>query len=230
MKKLLLILLLIVPHYLSAQTLLREDFNDLENWKPLLFPKIKEHSKYEIVKEGDQSYLKAESNASASGLIYKKEFNVFENPNIKWRWKVENVFEKGDATKKTGDDYPLRIYVVFKYDPDKAGFGTRLKYKAAKLVYGEYPPAASLNYIWANKKRPKTVITSPYVDQAKMIPVDSGKDELGVWKEHRINILEDFQKAFGEAPPAIASVAIMSDADNTKEKASGFVDFIEIFR
>lgn len=230
MKKL-IFLLLIFPFSASSQVLFHDDFDNLDNWTPLLFPKIQEHSRYRVVKDGENSILKAEANSSASGLRYKKEFNIYQTPNVRWRWKVENVMEKGNARTKEGDDYPIRIYIVFKYDPDKVGFGTRLKYNAAKLIYGEYPPAASLNYVWANKNEaPGTILTSPYQEQVKMFPVASGKDQLNTWQEYRINILEDFKKAFNEDPPSIASIAIMSDADNTKESARAFVDFIEVFR
>ena len=40
----------------SAETrpvFLREDFNDLAHWRPLFFPKIKQHSQYTIEKDGD---------------------------------------------------------------------------------------------------------------------------------------------------------------------------------
>lgn len=231
MMKKLILLLLFIPIAANAQILFREDFDNLDNWKPLLFPKIKEHSVYSVVKDGENSLLQAEANASASGLRYKKEFDIYKTPTVHWRWKVENVLEKGDARTKAGDDYPIRIYVVFKYDPDKVGFGTRLKYNAARLIYGEYPPAASLNYVWANKNEsPETVITSPYQEQVKMFPVSSGKDKLNTWQEYRMNILEDYKKAFNEEPPQIASIAIMSDADNTQEKVKAFIDFIEILR
>ena len=87
----------------------------------------------------NRSYLRAESNASASGLILKKEFNVFEYPKLKWRWKISNVYLKGNAEEKSGDDYPLRIYVIFKYDPDKASLGQRIRYGLAKAIYGRVP-------------------------------------------------------------------------------------------
>ena len=72
--------------------LLREDFNSLEKWRPLYFPKIKEHTKYYIEKGGGGSYLKAESNSSASGIIYKSEFNVVQYSKVRWRWKINNIF------------------------------------------------------------------------------------------------------------------------------------------
>ncbi|MBI5075924.1 MAG: DUF3047 domain-containing protein [Nitrospirae bacterium] len=217
----------------SAETrsvFLREDFNDLENWRPLFFPKIKQHSRYTIVKDGPDSLLKAESNASASGIIYKKEFSVYDYPKVRWRWKVSNIYAKGDERSKSGDDYPIRIYIIFKYDPDAAAFGQMIKYGLAKRIYGEYPPHSSLNYIWANRKHAERIITNAYADEAKMILLEAGPEKAGRWLEEEIDILDDYQKAFGTKPPALASIAIMNDSDNTGESSESFVDYIEVFR
>jgi len=217
----------------SAETrpvFLREDFNDLAHWRPLFFPKIKQHSQYTIEKDGDMSYLRAESNASASGIIYKKEFNVYDYPKVRWRWKISNVYAKGNELSKSGDDYPIRIYVIFKYDPDIAAFGQKIKYGLAKKIYGEYPPHSSLNYIWANKKHAERIITNAFVDEAKMVLLEAGAEKVNRWVEEEIDILDDYQKAFGTKPPAIASIAIMNDSDNTGERSESFVEYIEISR
>jgi len=209
---------------------LREDFNDLQNWKPLFFPKIKQHTEYTIEKEGDRSYLRAESDASASGIIFKKEFNVLEYPKVKWRWKISNIYKKGDEKTKAGDDYPIRIYIIFKYEPDAASFGQRIKYGIAKKIYGQYPPHSSLNYIWANRKQKERVITNAYVAEAKMILLEAGDERAGQWVDEEINILEDYRMAFGIDPPAVASIAIMNDSDNTGERSQSYLDYIEVFR
>ncbi len=96
-------------HSQEQNILLQEQFDNISNWEPLLFPKIKEHSSYTVVADDEGSYLKAQSNASASALIYKKKFNVSEFPYVRWRWKVENLYEKGNAKNKKGGDYPIRI-------------------------------------------------------------------------------------------------------------------------
>lgn len=210
--------------------LLREEFNDLETWRPLYFPKIRQHSQYTIVRDSAGSFLKAESNASASGMIYKKEFNVYDYPKMRWRWKVSNIYKKGDETTKAGDDYPIRIYIIFKYDPENASFGQRLKYGFAKKLYGEYPPQSSLNYIWANRKHAERYITNAYAHEAKMVLLEAGEEKTGIWVDEEIDILDDYQKAFGEKPPAIASIAVMNDSDNTAEHSESFVDYIEVYR
>ncbi len=175
-------LLLINTIPVSAQendVFLREDFSDLEDWKPLHFKKIEEHTEYSIVKEGNESFLKAESQASASGIIFKVRFNVLEYPKVKWRWKVSNVFEKGNAKEKSGDDYPLRIYIIFKYDPENASFGQRVKYGLAKSIYGEYPPHSTLNYIWANRQHDERVLVHKYAEEAMMIIMQSAAKDAG---------------------------------------------------
>lgn len=206
----------------------REDFETLSNWKPLTFPKIPRHSAYRIAKEEAKSILVAEANASASGIIYKQRVNIYKTPIIRWKWKVSNVYQAGDARKKSGDDYPLRIYVVFKYDPDKANAFERAQYAAAKMIYGEYPPHSSLNYIWANKTYPERILPNTYTAKARMILLQKGPDRTGQWLEEKVNALEDYREAFGSDPPAEAALAIMADADNTGKKATGYADYIEV--
>lgn len=208
----------------------RDDFETLDNWKPLHFPKIKEHSIYEIEKRGEDHYLKAQSKASASGIILKREFNVYDYSHMRWHWRVETIYKKGNAKMKAGDDYPIRMYIIFRYEPEKAGFFEKIKYNSAKLFYGEYPPHSSLNYIWANKVHGEKVITSSYTDRAKMLPLQEGEENIGSWQNEDVNIVQDYRLAFGKDPPAIASVAIMNDSDNTKEEALSYVDYIEIYK
>ena len=131
----------------NADTLLKENFKNLTNWEDLHFEKIDRHSTYEI----QDSILIAKSDNSASGIKFKKSYDIFKYPVLKFSWKINNVYEKGNALKKDGDDYPIRIYIMFEYDPDEAGFWDSIKYDLAKSIYGEYPPHSSLNYIWSNK-------------------------------------------------------------------------------
>ena len=217
-------------HCEEGKFLLREDFNDLNSWKPLYFPKIENHTSYTIESNGSESYLKAVSNASASAILYKTEFNIYQYSRMRWRWKVETIYKKGNAKTKTGDDYPLRIYIVFKYDPEKAGFMEKLKYNAAKLIYGEYPPHSSLNYIWANREYEERIITNAYTEKAKMVLLQKGDANVGKWLIHDVNFIEDYEEAFGEKPPPIASIAIMNDSDNTGEKSISYLDYIEVYR
>lgn len=212
----------------STDSGFREEFESLANWKPLTFPKIPRHSTYSILNEGGKNVLVAQADRSASGIVYTRSINIYRTPVVKWRWQVSNTYQKGDEKKKSGDDYPLRVYVVFKYDPEKAGAWEQAQYKTLKLFYGEYPPHSSLNYIWANKKYPERILPNPYTAKTQMILLQKGPEWVGQWIEEKVNALEDYRKAFGVDPPVEARLAIMSDADNTGEKATGYVDYIEV--
>ena len=222
------LILIALATTLPGETLFREDFTSLANWKPLTFPKIPKHTKYDILTEDGVSLLRARADASASGIIYKKTFNVYTHPIAEWKWKISNVYQKGNAETKAGDDYPIRVYIVFKYDSRKATSWMRAKYGAAKLIYGEYPPHSSLNYIWANRLHRARILTSAYTDRAKMVLLQKGPALAGQWVNERVNILSDYRAAFGSNPPEEAGIAIMSDADNTGERAEVFMDFIQV--
>ncbi len=210
--------------FVNAQTLLKEDFNTLDNWEPLTFDNIEKHSTYEI----KDSILVARSNASASGIKFKKTYDIYKYPILSFKWKINNVYKKGDAKTKEGDDYPIRIYVMFKYNPDKASFFESIKYEFVKSTYGKYPPHSSVNYIWSNKVHKDKIITSAYTDKSKMIVINSGSSNAKSWKTHKVNVLEDYIKAFGEKPPSQVTLAIMSDSDNTGESSLSYIDFIEV--
>jgi hypothetical protein len=210
--------------------LFREDFTTLDGWKPFFFPKIKSHSTYAIESDGDRNLLRAESNVSASAIVYKDPFNVYEYPVVRWRWKVRNIYRKGDATVKAGDDFPMRVYVMFEYDPEQAGFGDRITYGLAKSLYGEYPPHSTLNYVWASREHPERIITNPYTDRAKGILLKKGPAQVGTWQEERVNILDDYRAAFGKNPPAKARIAIMNDSDNTGESSVSWMEYIEVLK
>ena len=212
--------------------LLREEFTSLDAWRPLTFPKIERHSTYSVAANADQSafWLKAESDRSASGIIWKKQYDVYAYPKLRWRWRVENVYQQGDATRKSGDDYPMRVYVIFQYDPARASAGKRLKYGFAKAVYGEYPPDSGLNYVWESRDNPAEFVVSPYTDSMMMFLKERGATKVGQWIEEEADILADYRKAFGTDPPHSASLAVMNDSDNTGEKGVSFIDWIEIAR
>jgi hypothetical protein len=214
----------------DQQVLFREDFATLDNWKPFTFPKIRKHSVYSIEHEDGKRVLKAESSASASAMVYKDSFSVYGYSKVKWRWKVKNVYAKGDGRSKEGDDYPLRVYIMFEFDPEKAGALERIKYSFMKSLYGEYPPHSSLSYVWASKDDTETQLVSPYTDKAVMVLLEKGPARAGQWVDEEIDILADYQKAFKSKPPARARIAVMNDSDNTGESSVSWMEYIEVFK
>ena len=192
-----------------------------DGWKPLTFKKIPKHTSYEVVKDGGMTIVKAVSEASASGLIKPVSIDPKEFPIVRWRWKIDNVLQRSNVAIKEGDDFPARLYITFEYDPDRVSFGKKLKFKAGQALFGDIPIAA-LNYIWETKTPVGTIVDNAYTDFAKMVVVESGAQKVGMWIDEERNLYEDYKQAFGEEPPMINGVAIMSDTDNTKEQATAY--------
>ena len=224
-----LLFLFVGPAFGSGPDILfRENFESLAQWEPLTFPKIEAHTSYTLVKEGGNSILKAESRASASAMVYRRTFNIYDNPRIRWCWKVEQLSDWGDPREKPRDDYPIRVYVMFSYDPAQASLGDRLIYGVARTIYGKYPPHSTLNYVWTGHHVPERIIVSPYTEKARIVLLEKGMERVGQWVEESVHVLDDYRKAFGKDPPSVAGFAIMSDTDNTGESAAAYIGFIEV--
>ncbi len=167
-------------------------------------------TRYSVVADGDEHVLQAESDASASGLVYKIKFDPSETPVLSWRWKIAKTVDKGNERTKVGDDYAARVYVIF--------------------PHWFFPKTRTLNYIWANHLPVNDILPNAYTGNAMMFAAASGPDKAGQWVEVRRNIVEDFRRAFGEDPPEAGAIAIMTDTDNTGETARAWYDDISISR
>ncbi|NMT62697.1 DUF3047 domain-containing protein [Marinobacter orientalis] len=201
-----------------------------DGWEPLEFPDIDHHSRYQLVDDNGEQVVRATTDNSASGLIARVSVEPGDSLVLRWRWKVSNVFEQGDARKKDGDDYPARIYVAFEFEPEEAGFFERAKRKAVEVVFGEELPGNALNYIWANRLPVGEIVANPFTDTTMMVAVNSGEENSGEWVTVERDIVADYRQAFGRKPPKLAGVAIMSDSDNTGESATAWYGDIQLIR
>ena len=206
----LLLLLLAVPGLDAADTTITlDDFQHGMNkgWREKVF-KGKTH--YQATEKDGLPCIAAVSQASASGLVHEISLDPDAMPILAWQWRVDHVLVKGDATRKSGDDYPARVYVVF---PSHLFWRTR-----------------ALNYIWDNRLPKGTIIANAYTKNAMMVVVESGAENTGKWVREERNIREDFIKAFGEPPPRIGAIAIMTDTDDTGETARAWYGPIRIMK
>jgi len=192
----------------AERSVIIDDFEDdlRPGWEVKEF---KGRTVYLVVHDGSH-VLKAESRDAASGLIFKMEYSLRDYPILAWRWKVANILDKGDETKKGGDDYPARVYVVF--------------------PHWFFPKTKSINYIWANKLPKGQHVPNPFTGNAIMVAVESGRENIGRWISERRNVYEDYRRLFGEEPPMVGAIAIMTDTDNTGGAATAWYDDIRIER
>ena len=195
-----------------------------DGWEALTFKKVPRATQYRVVREAEGWVLEARSEAAASALYRPLDLDLRAHPRLTWRWKVGSVLVRGDARTKQGDDYPARVYVAFRHDPARATAWERVTYGAYRLLYGTYPPRAALNYIWDNRLPPGTTLDNAYTGRAKMIVVRSGAAEVGRWVTETRDVLDDYRRLFGGEPPPVAGVAVMTDTDDTGERAVAWYD------
>lgn len=191
-------------------------------WQPLQFRKVERATRYSLVREGDVVVVRADAQDSASGLVHRLDGTLAERPRLAWRWKVADVIDAGDPTRREGDDYAARVYVTFRYDPARVSATDRMRYAMARRIEGEYPPHSGLTYVWDARLPPGTVLPNPYSDRVKMIVVRSGSAEAGRWMSEERDVLEDYRRAFGENPPPVSGIAVMTDTDQTGGRATAW--------
>jgi hypothetical protein len=75
-------------------------------------------------------------------------------------------------------------------------------------------------YVWDEHAPVGTVIVNPRSDRIRKIVVESGASSLGQWRRYRRNVLDDYRRAFEEAPGSLQAIGLMTDADNTRSSLS----------
>ena len=184
--------------------------SDLTGWKEQTIGMLKPKTTYNLIKDNDKTVLVAHSTKSASGRIYTLNLDPKEYPTLKWSWKINHTIKKGDEKTRSGEDFAVRVYVIF-----SRGFFSKTR---------------SICYVWANKLPKGEHVASPFTSKIITVAADSGEELAGQWTFHERNIYEDYRKFFGEEPPKIGGVALMTDSDNTGESAVGYYGDISLVR
>jgi len=181
---------------------------DLTGWKEQTIWGAKNYSTYTLVQDIGKTVLQGKSTDAASGLLHKVDLDPKTSPFIKWSWKIDHTIKKGNEKTKDGHDFAVRLYVVF--------------------PRGLFSSHRAIEYIWGNVMTKGESMRSPYSKNAVMIAVDSGNELAGKWVFHKRNYYEDYKTAFGEEPPKVGAIAIMTDSDNTHETTMGYYGDISI--
>lgn len=184
-------------------------------WKPYRLSRLKKPTEYRLVTVAGRVAMQATADASASALHFDTLVDPRERPWLTWTWNVPQVNDRADNTLSHVEDSPARVVVVFEGGRDRLPPDEQINFDLAKAMSGNDLPYATLMYIWENHLPEGAVIDHHFTTRIKMIVAGSGRKDLGTWHAERVNLLEDYRRAFGEEPPRVRAVGIMSDSDNT---------------
>jgi hypothetical protein len=186
-----------------------------EGWKPWTLSRLKKATQYKLVDESGRTVIKAQADASASGLVHALDVDAKTFPMLSWRWKVTDLIAGADNSQKQTEDSPVRVVVTFDGDRDKLPFDDRVFSDNVKLITGQPMPYATLMYIWENRAPHNTIIPNRHTSRVRMVVAESGREKVGTWQEITRNVYEDYRRVFGEEPGHITAIGIMTDTDNT---------------
>jgi len=164
---------------------------------------FKGDTRYSFILDEGITVLKAESNHSASGLINKTRVDLEKTPYLNWRWKVDKPLYRLAENFKEGDDFAARVYIIV----DGGVF---------------FWNTLALNYVWSSSQPAGSLWDNPFTSNAKMIAVQSGDKKSGSWQVEKKNVREDLRRAYGKDIRIIDAIAIMTDTDNSGQKATAY--------
>ena len=193
-----------------------------QGWLPVRLMRLKKMTEYMLVDYGGTTVMKAIANASASGLRHAVSVDLGSLPFLQWRWKVPQMIEGANNTETLVADSPARVIVTFEGGREQLPPEEQMNYDLALALTGNKMPYATLMYIWENRLPEGTIITHHMTSRVKMVVAGSGSRQLNTWHDERRNVLADYRRAFGEDPPRVASVGIMSDSDNTGASVTAY--------
>jgi len=175
--------------------------NDLTKFKS---HSIKKKTNYSIIKENGESYLKAEAEGQASGLGREIKVDLNKTPFLNITWKVEQGIPGIKENSRKGHDFAARVSVI--------------------KEIGSLPwQKKAMNYVFSSNEKTNSHWMGPYrkqiIDYVASSLVDSKENS---WVTVKLNVKEHFKKFLDLDLAEVDGVAIMTDTDNTKQKAVSY--------
>lgn len=196
-------------------------------WKPVSLADVYKKTAYELVQTERGTAVRARSRNSSSALSTPVDIDPATHPVLEWHWKIRSIVEEGRMGLKERDDFPASVIVSFEYKA--LSLSNRLRIVAYRALGYDFVPRRALIYLWANRTPRGTVTAWPYGDWLKMVSVRSDTAHVGEWMFERRNVQTDYRRIFGEEPPPIGGVGIMTHTDNTDGSTTAYYGDI-VFR
>jgi hypothetical protein len=152
-----------------------------------------------LVREADGQALQLRSEQTSFALQKKVQIALQEYPFVVWQWKVTQLPEGGDFRRSSTDDQAAQLIIAFS-------------------------ERQFLAYIW-DSTAPQGLLgeaPAPLFRKIFALVIQSGPRALGTWLTERRNVIDDYTKAFGQAPKATEGVRIQINSQHTKSRAESY--------
>lgn len=186
-------------------------------WEPMVIFKHKKRTDYSLVTDQKRTVLRAFSANASSGLMHHVSIEPQTQPWLQWQWRIGKLGERIAHAQDMMEDAPARIILGFDGDKGALPFTEQILFETAKIITGYDFPYATLMYEWHGTEPAGTIRQSKRSSRIRSVIVESGDGGVGQWRNFERNIVEDFERAYGEKPGRLIGVGILTDSDYTGE-------------
>jgi len=159
---------------------------------------------FRIVTQGGRKVLHLKSGNDSSTISKELKVDVKRHPILQWSWQVVTLPKGGDARKSATDDQAAQLYVTFPRFPSQV---------RSRII----------SYLWDTTAPVGGVFKSEKTGLVTYVVVRSGPADLGKWLTESRNVLEDYQKIYGEAPgEEVGAISISIDSNDTRSSAESY--------
>ncbi len=192
-------------------------------WRPYILRPDRVHTAYELVTRDDAVVLHANAQSASSGLHCAVDIDPHRTPWLRWRWRADAVATKASVADDDTEDTPARLVVAFAGDMSEFRLRDRLFFEQVELFTGNVLPYATLTYVWDGSAAVGSVLKYPRSSRIRYQVVESGNENAGRWLAYERNVLDDYQRIFGEPVSGhITSVGLLTDSDDLKNHAEAW--------
>ena len=185
------------------------------SWQLFALPG-KRHVVFEPLVVAGRPALRVKADNSVSILRRRFEPLLAQPGRISFSWRVDALPAGADLAAVDASDSPVGVVLAFEGDRTRWSSRMHRLSEMSRLLTGEELPYATLIYVWGSSELPGTVVVNPRTDRIRKMVLDSGPQDIGVWRDHVRDVQADFRHAFGEEPGPLRAVALMTDTDNTR--------------
>lgn len=201
-----------------------------KGWEPLIILRTKAITDYRLTADRGRTVLHAKAAKASSGLMHQVSLDPREQPWLAWEWKVDKLIKTADNTHSATEDSPVRIVLAFDGDKSSLSFADQVMFETSMLMTGQELPYATLMYIWENKAPVGTLIANSRSKRVQKVVAASGSEGIGEWRDFTRNVVDDYEKAFGEKPGRLIGIGVLTDTDNTGETVEAWYGDIRLLR
>ncbi len=153
----------------------------------------------QLIQDEGQQALQMRSDQASFAIQKQERIALQDTPWLVWQWKVTAIPPGGDFRRSATDD------------------------QAAQLI-AAFSSRHFITYIWDSTVPKGTMDAAPAPLFKKLfaLVMQSGTTGLGTWMTERRNLVEDYKKAYGEAPEALEGIRIQINSQHTKSRAESY--------